>query len=220
MRPEPFAPDRDATPDQGYSYPMSRPLIVALSGKRCTGKDTLADAIEALAGERGVPLRRCAFASECKRAFADEQAARGASVDLEKMARDRGYKEEIRPALTAFTERALAADPLVFFHRVMVGVGPGPGLLTDLRLRLELDALRPRARLLSVRVERPLQLREASGFRPDPAADGHFTETDLDEEKGWDLRLINDGSIEAWRGQAAAVVDRLQRELGSTRSAT
>lgn len=190
---------------------MLRPLVVALSGKRFSGKDTLADAIERLAGERGVSLVRCAFSSECKLAFAREQGALGAPVDMPRLMRDRAYKEAVRPALTAFTERALAADPLVFVRLVLDRVGPGPGLVTDLRLRPELDALRARSRLLTVRVERPLLHREASGFRFDPVADTHFTETELDDERGWTMTLINDGSIDAWRSSAAPVVDLLQR---------
>lgn len=188
-----------------------RPWVMAVSGKRFSGKDTLADAIEARALSLGVPLVRAGFATECKRAFVEAEAAAGRALELDRLLGDRAYKEAHRAALTAFTERALAADPLVFVHRVLARIGAGPGLVTDLRLRAELDALRARSELLAVRVERPRAHREASGFVYAPATDEHFTETQLDDERGWSARLVNDGSLDAWRAQGGALAERLQR---------
>lgn len=185
------------------------PKVLAISGKRSVGKDTLADAVEARAAARGVPLVRCAFATECKRAFVEHRAGEGEVLSLEGLVHDRAYKEKHRPALTAFTERELARDPLAFVRRVLVRIGAGPGLVTDLRLRVELDALRARSELVAVRVERPRAHREASGWVFHAPADEHFTETQLDDERGWSAVLVNDGSLEAWRARGAALGETL-----------
>lgn len=189
--------------------PERTPVVFAISGKRGVGKDTLADAVVARATERGVPLVRCAFATECKRAFVEHRAAEGEALSLEGLVHDRAYKEAHRPALTAFTERELARDALAFVRRVLARIGAGPGLVTDLRLRVELDALRARSALVAVRVERPRAHREASGWVFHAPADEHFTETQLDDERGWSAVLVNGGSLEAWRARGAELAERL-----------
>ena len=91
-----------------------RPWVLALSGKRFSGKDTMGDFLCAKAAEEGVPFARRALADESKEAFALEMIRQGIHVELARLKKDRGYKERWRAALTQFTMEALSKDPLVF----------------------------------------------------------------------------------------------------------
>jgi phosphomevalonate kinase len=197
----------------GETMPKTSIRIIALSGKRFTGKDTFADALLAEAASLGVTIPKGAFATECKRAFIEAERSQGRELDLERLLGERAYKEQHRPALTAFTERSLAQDPLVFVRRVLTCFEPfGCGLISDLRLRVELDFLRQHTDLLAVRLERAAPHRAESGWRFTPGTDDHWTETELDAEQGWGLVLHNDGSREAWMGQAEALARRVHQE--------
>jgi phosphomevalonate kinase len=196
--------------------PKKRIYLIALSGKRFTGKDTFADALIARARMLGITLPKGAFATECKLAFVEDERAQGREIDAARLIGERAYKEQLRPALTAFTERSLAKDPLVFVRRVLTHFEPfGCGLISDLRLQLELDFLRQSTDLFAVRLERTAQHRAESGWSFTPATDHHRTEIELDHEKSWELVLSNDGSLEHWKLQAEALAARIHREVSA-----
>lgn len=180
--------------------------VLALSGKRFAGKDTLAAIVGELARARGRTLATFAFADESKRAFAAELAG---EVELERLLRDRAYKEAWRPRLTAFTVAALGRDPLAFCRAVAerVAATPEPVMITDLRLRGEHESLRARFALRVIRVSRPDALRAASGWRRVPEVDDHPTETELDDPALWDEELVNDGDLAGLRARALARAD-------------
>jgi phosphomevalonate kinase len=176
--------------------------VLCISGKRFAGKDTLARLMVEAAQRRGIALATYAFAAECKRMF----AARHPEVDLARLLDDRDYKEAWRPQLTQFTVESLAEDPLVFVREVMKRID-GPSLITDLRLRLELDHLKPYV----LRITRSDANRTAAGWRYDAAKDTHHTETELDDPALWDEQVPNDGSIGELEGRATELVGRLLR---------
>lgn len=196
-----------------------RPLL-AISGKRCVGKDTFAALLGQAARARGVELATYAFAAESKQLFVEARRAAGVEVDLARLSADRAYKEAWRPALTAFTVAALAADPLVFVRRVAghLDGDPRPAVITDLRLGLELDYLRPRFALVVVRLVRADRARAASGWVFDPAKDLHHTETELDDPARWDETVVNDGTEAELGARAAAVLTRLLPGSAAPRS--
>lgn len=175
--------------------------VLAISGKRFAGKDTLAGQILVEAARRGLaaPCEAHAFAGESKRMFAASQAARGVTVDLARLQGERAYKEAWRPQLTEFTVAALREDPRVFCAAVAdrIAAAGRAALISDLRLRLELAHLRPRFDLHVVRVTRPDALRASAGWVRAPAVDEHATETELDDPRLWDEELINDGTLAA-----------------------
>jgi phosphomevalonate kinase len=168
--------------------------VIAISGKRFAGKDTLAAML---------PGPRYAFAAESKRMFA---AARP-EVDLARLLGDRAYKEQWRPQLTAFTVDALARDPLVFCREVAQRIADGgvPAVISDLRLRLEVDHLRPRFALHVVRLVRSDAARTASGWRWTAGVDDHSTETELDDPALWDEQIANDGTLDELAQRAARI---------------
>ena len=185
--------------------------LLAISGKRFSGKDTFAGLVVEAARAKGVRLQTYAFAAESKRLFVEEKRRAGVAVDLDRLTTDREYKERWRPELTAFTVRSIDADPLVFCRAVAdrIEASTDPALVTDLRLKLELAHLRPRFDLHVLRMSRSDENRAASGWTNDPVKDGHHTETELDDPSLWDEVVTNDGSHADLAAKAAAVAARL-----------
>lgn len=180
--------------------------LLCISGKRFSGKDTLAAALQKAAAGRGQELALYAFADESKRLFA---ASRPGELELERLLSDRAYKEKWRPALTEFTVASLAADPQIFVRSVAgrVIADTRPALITDLRLRLEVDYLRPRFLLTIARLQRSDAARAASGWVYDAAKDTHYTETELDDPALWTTVVDNDGDRAALTDRAAMLLD-------------
>ena len=170
--------------------------VLCTSGKRFSGKDTFAALLQQAAAARGVTLATYAFAAQCKELFVRSERARGVEVDLERLTRDRAYKEAWRPQLTAFTVASLDADPQIFVRDVAraIEADPRPPLITDLRLRLELDFLRPRFALTVLRLQRSDEARARSGWVFDQDKDLHHTETELDDPSLWSEVIANDGT--------------------------
>lgn len=187
--------------------------LLAISGKRFSGKDTFAAMLVAEAKARGATLETYAFAGESKRLFVAQEAARGIAVDLARLTSDRAYKEEWRPQLTKFTVDSIAADPLVFCRAVAARIeaSPSPALITDLRLTLELQHLRPRFALRVLRLVRTDTHRAQSGWTFKAAVDDHHTETELDDSTLWDEAIANDGAEADLRARAAAVISEFLR---------
>jgi phosphomevalonate kinase len=184
--------------------------VIALSGKRFSGKDTLATLLCDRAVALGEPLRRRALADECKRAFVEEQAAAGVAVDLAGLLGDRAYKERWRPALTAFTERALARNPAVFCERLLPPGAPAgePLLVTDVRLLHDASFLKAHGDTLLVRLSCDDAARARFGWTHTDGVDTHRTETELDRYAAWDLIIPNNGSLadlDAWAGRALSL---------------
>jgi len=188
---------------------FGRMRLLAISGKRFSGKDTFAAMLVEHARKRGVVLPTYAFAAESKRLFVAQEAARGVEVDLQRLMVERAYKEEWRPKLTAFTVESIAKDPQVFCRAVAdrIAAAKVPALITDLRLKLEIEHLKPRFELWIARVLRPDPLRTSSGWRYDAPADTHHTETELDDEKLWTHVVRNDGSLEELDRKAADLLN-------------
>ena len=194
--------------------------VVALCGKRCVGKDTLAAALEVVTREADRPLVRLAFADEAKRAFARHHNATVVSasdpdslVDGERLITDRAYKERWRAHLSAYVTHAIKEDPGVFCRQLIASLdraAPAAVLLvTDLRLLSDLAQLRQRFRVHVVRVERSDQLRQQSGWRYTHGVDDHPTETELDEVSLWSEVVRNEGTVAALNAQARALLVRI-----------
>lgn len=182
--------------------------LLAISGKRFSGKDTFAALLVEEAKARGVTLETYAFAAESKRMFVEQQRRAGVELELARLTTDRAYKETWRPKLTEFTVASIAADPLVFCREVArrIEASGKPALITDLRLKLELEHLRPRFPLHVVRLVRSDAARAASGWQFKADVDGHHTETELDDPSLWDEVVRNDGSVDELRARAREII--------------
>lgn len=187
--------------------------LLAISGKRFSGKSTLAAMICELARTRGVDMRHYAFADERKRMFAAAQRARGVEVDADRLSDDRAYKEKWRPQMTEFTFAAMQADPQVFVREIArrIEADPHPALISDLRLRVEVDWLVEHFDLVSVRVVRSDPKRAQHGWVFDADRDDHYTETELDDYDGWTETVMNQSTLEDLNGRAADILTALSR---------
>jgi len=184
--------------------------VLAISGKRLYGKDTLAQLLCDEAAAAGRPLVRRAFADQSKEALAQRLLASGEALDLERMSADRGYKERWRPRLTEFTEAELARDPRVFCERLFAAPLPSWAwglLVSDLRLAVEVECLRARGAFLA-RLRCAPKVRAVLGWTHVPEIDGHRTETELDDRADWDAEVENPGDLDALRERARALLGR------------
>lgn len=183
-------------------------MLVCISGKRFSGKDTFAGFLLEAARRRGITLASYAFAAESKRMF----AASRPGVDLARLLDDRAYKEQLRPELTQFTVDAIAADPLVFCREVVrrIDAAGTHALITDLRLELELEHLRSRSPHV-IRIQRPDASRAAAGWSYDAAKDTHHTETELDDPAMWSEVVDNAGTLDELAARADQVADMIRR---------
>jgi hypothetical protein len=84
-------------------------------------------------------------------------------------------------------------------------------VITDLRLRLEVDHLKPRFDLHVVRLARTDAARAASGWVYKPDVDGHHTETELDDPSLWTEVVENSGTRDALAARAAQVLSAYLR---------
>jgi len=84
-----------------------------------------------------------------------------------------------------------------------------PAVITDLRLRLELDYLRPRFELIVVRLVRSDAARATSGWTFMPDKDEHYTETELDAPTAWTEVVANDGTEAELARRAETVLSLL-----------
>lgn len=185
--------------------------VLAISGKRYSGKDTFARDLALAAQRRGLTVHTHAFALESKRMFVlHERREHGVEVDLDRLQNDRAYKETWRPKLTELTTTSIARDPLVFCRAVAdrIASEDAIALVTDMRLRLEVEHFRSRFELHLVRLTRRDEERAKSGFVYDAKADTHYTETDLDDASLWNEVVTNDGSLDELAEKAAAVLER------------
>ena len=182
--------------------------VLAISGKRFYGKDTLAELLCDLAQQAGKPLLRHALADQSKEGFADSHTAAGAPVDARRLKTDRLYKERWRPELTAYTEAELARDPLVFCKRLLAaarGQAAPAILISDLRLLCELEWLRERGAFLA-RLHVEGSVRAGFGWSFQEGVDDHRTETELDGRSDWDAVVVNPGTRAGLEEEAVALL--------------
>ncbi len=161
--------------------------VLLLSGKRGAGKDYLAEALHGVLGER---VRLIRIGAVTKAMYADR-----AGVSLERLLRDRAFKEQHRAGLTALYDELRRKNEGFELERVTADFGgdlarppsggtcrPSLVCVVDLRMRYELDFFRdrvPSGRLIHVRIACGPSARARRGVEGHGSASGHATETDL-----------------------------------------
>lgn len=134
--------------------PTGPELIVLVTGACGVGKDYFAEPCIAVLCSNGLTARAVSISDDTKRQYA---AATGA--DLHRLLSDRGYKEQHRPALTAFFQSQVRQRPSLreeHFLHALHGAGDVDVLLiTGMRDEAPVAALShlvPDSRLLELRV--------------------------------------------------------------------
>lgn len=138
--------------------PMEPKLIVLVTGDSCAGKDYCAGvwvSVLTASSQRGLTARAVSISDATKREYA---AATGA--DLNALLEDRAYKEQHRPALTAFFQDQVRERPRLpeehFMNVVYAAADVDVLVITGMRDEAPVAAvshLVPDSRVLEVRIE-------------------------------------------------------------------
>lgn len=168
--------------------PIEQKLIVLVTGESCAGKDYCADiwvSVFTTCPHKSLTARAVSISDATKREYA---AATGA--DLDRLLRDRAYKEQHRPALTAFFQDQVRQRPQLpeehFLNVVDSAVDVDVLLVTGMRDEAPVAAfshLVPDSRLLEVRVKTSEETRRVRRGRPgsdDNSNNGRSGSTALD----------------------------------------
>jgi adenine phosphoribosyltransferase len=122
------------------SAPMEPKLIVLVTGESGAGKDHCANAWAPVFAEKGLTARVVSISETTKREYA---AATGAELD--RLLRDRAYKEQHRPALTAFFQKQVQQRPRLpeeqFLNAVYGAAGVDVLFITGMRDEAPVAAL-------------------------------------------------------------------------------
>lgn len=157
-----------------YTCPLPLPhrkapkLIILVTGESCTGKDYCADiwvAVLIACTHKSLTARAVSISDAIKREYA---AATGA--EMNRLLRDRAYKEEHRAALTTFFQGQVRHRPRLpeehFLNVVYGAVEEDVLVITGMRDEAPVAALShlvPESRVLEVRVKASEETRRARG---------------------------------------------------------
>ena len=177
-------------------------LVVAISGKARSGKNSLAKSAGSNLCTFGLKVSEIAFASLVKDVARREYGWTGskngdgrALLDLiGKLLRKEDPDCLIKNVVSALTMRETQGDEVIF--------------VTDVRFRKELEALRKLdgkygLRVISVRVE---SNRAHIQNMPNKEQQQSIAETDLDNEQGWDFVIENNGTVDDYHKNIKALL--------------
>ncbi|KAH0593603.1 hypothetical protein MHUMG1_08741 [Metarhizium humberi] len=148
--------------------PMVPTLIILVTGESCAGKDYCADIWVSV-------ITRCASAKLTARVIGigdttKREYAEATGANLQRLLRDRRYKEQHRAALTAFFQEQLRHRPQLreehFLNAVKDAMDMDVLLITGMRDKAPVAAfshLVPSSRLLEVRIQASNETRRARG---------------------------------------------------------
>jgi adenine phosphoribosyltransferase len=138
--------------------PMEPKLIILVTGESCVGKDYCADvwmSTFTASTPKGLTVRVASISDVTKQEY-----ARATDVDLDRLHRDRAFKEQHRPALTAFFQDQVKQRPRMpeehFLSLVYNATDTDVLLITGMRDEAPVTTLShlvPDSRLLDVRIE-------------------------------------------------------------------
>ncbi|KAH7563665.1 phosphoribosyl transferase domain protein [Bipolaris maydis] len=151
-----------------YACPLPKPplgpkLILLVTGESCAGKDYCAGVWVSMFTERGLTTRAVSISEAIKREYA---VATGADPD--RLLSDRAYKEQHRPALTAYFMEKIQHQPQLpeeHLMRVVRGAADvGILVITGMREKAPVAALShlvPNSKLFEVYVQASEQTRQS-----------------------------------------------------------
>ena len=166
------------TPSQ---TPNQTVMLIGISGKKRTGKDTVGAMVVEWLNEHGFDAAQVAFADQLKDEVAE---ATGVNRRMQEM-----DKERWRPILqwwgVEFRRHYFGQDYWVSkMTQKLLAMDEDLAVVTDVRFRDEADFIRDSGGFV-VRVERETGLQ-----------DGHSSETDLDGYSEFQATLSNDGTLD------------------------
>ena len=168
-------------------------MIIGISGKFASGKDTVADYLVKV-----YLFRKLAFAAKLKEICSDLFGMKD---------KDRELLQKVGVAMREIRNN-------VWVDYLVTSVAPEANIVvTDLRFPNEFEALKAKGAFL-IRLEVPQQVRVARYrelYKKEPTEEQltHESETALDDERQWDYVLNNGGRVDELNRQ----VDRIMRTL-------
>ena len=167
--------------------PMEPKLIILVTGESCAGKDYCADtwvSVFTRCTQEGLTARAVSISDATKREYAV-----ATNADLSRLLWDRAYKEQHRPALTAFFQQQVRQRPRLpeehFQDMVYSGADVDVLLITGMREEAPVAALShlvPYSRLIEVHVQASGQtrwIRRGADSESSHNKDRNSNETDL-----------------------------------------
>lgn len=149
--------------------------IIALAGRRRTGKTTVAEMIcTTLDQEYGLVVKKLAFGDELKERFSKATGIGVQSLHIG------GLKEIYRERLIQWADKEREKDPLVFINPILEQINILPWVvIDDLRTLEELAVLRTlKASIFKLQATEVQRI--SFGWEYDAEIDNHYTETELD----------------------------------------
>lgn len=180
------------------------PALILISGKRYSGKDTLAGFLnEALHNVNRKSVVR-STALLLKTRFCQQYA-----LDLNRLLNDRVYKEQYRNQLTKFSANQTQEGNIKLFIESL-----NPNLeandfviISDWRTKFDLEALRQNFKVFTVRVSASDAVRATRGHE-ESEYDSSTFESELDNES-FDFYVTNEGSLEELRLEASILMKEI-----------
>lgn len=177
-------------------------VIIIISGKRYSGKDTVADIIMTYLNDWNFLLEfnslfRIAIADTCKR-----NCGRDKGLDAERLINDREYKEIHRNTLTEYLYSEVKKDFFIFERKTLEQIRENNSdivLVTDCRMKYSLKYFRENAndkyKFVTIRINASDEAKQNRGWVKTPYDDSDI-ETDLDDVTDWDIVIDNSSSKE------------------------
>lgn len=162
---------------------MQKPKLIVISGKRYSGKDTVAKIIrEYYITEHNIEYTIVSFGDSCKRETAERYG-----LSYERLCEDIEYKEQHRYLLTrTYHEDMNRYGDQIWverlFNRLDKNIENNSYIISDLRRGYELDYINANygQGCKIIRVVAPDKIKSQCGFEYDESKDKDITETDLD----------------------------------------
>lgn len=187
-------------------------VIVAISGKRKTGKDYFYDLLMQqlfkIAPYESISTRR--FATPIKLHFAQM-----AGIDVQSLETSGPLKERFRESFYEYDLAERAKDPYVFARASLQDILTDIIVISDLRQLGDYDFLQRfyGDRLVLIRLDASEHLRSTRGYRFTTGVDDTAVECDLDDDRitvPWTLRFVNDGDDTKWPARLHQVMEKIK----------
>jgi len=180
-------------------------MIVLISGKRLSGKDTLALLVQNVLGEDKCQIISLADALKT-------EYCRSRDIDIKRIYEDPIYKEQHRQDLIDWGAFRRAENIDYWCEKLVENISRPIVLIPDLRFKNELNFFRNNSSCVAVRLVVNEQTRKVRGWNNSPA-DVDATETEMDSWDNWDYVIENNGSVDHLSEVASSLLRRLSKEI-------
>lgn len=162
--------------------------IIALAGRRKTGKSLAADLVVEVGASMSISIRRVSFSTALKEMYAKE-----AGVAM-RLLIDPETKEEFRESLIDFADTKRREDPMLLIHALFSDISLDEHIvIDDLRTIEELAAVL-RVGGKPYKIIACAQCRESRGYKYNSHIDNGLLETEMDLS-GDTFRVLGGGQI-------------------------